>query len=41
MGFTEVLTIIYHLGMVSMSAPGDYRRRSLRCYRSGTVGGNL
>lgn len=50
MGFTEILTIIfivlkllggYHLGMVGMPAPGDYRRCSLRCYRSGTVGGNL
>ena len=26
--------------MVGMPAPGDSGRCSLRCYRSGTVGGN-
>lgn len=28
-------------GMVGMSAPGNYRRRSLRHSGSSTVGGNL
>lgn len=50
MGFTEILTIIfyrlkvtgsYYLGMVGMSAPGNYRRRSLRHCGSSTVGDNL